>query len=672
MATVRRWYLFLVSLISLQSVTWVIITLLRDLIASSEPVSLGDMTFQIAVILVGLPIFLVHWLWAQRLAKQDEIERLSPARHLYLYGTLAIFLLPLIYNFYEVVDIGLHLLFGETLSSFEFSLRETLLRNIIAMVVLALSWLYHQRLLAKENPKTVIQASIRRAYILGLAAIGLGMTAINSISLLNWLMNLPTTAIQLEVASILTPLIVGLPLWLFPWMWAQRLFENEAETERGSILRKFYLYTVIFLSAFATVANATLILQGMLSRLFGLTTEGDIRDPLSIIIVMSLLWAYHTLVLRHDGQKSDASPPLPEGWVRRIYFYLVASIGLAAFLISIAGYLSVLIRLLDQQVLLIGLKEELTWFTSALIVGLPVWLLPWRQVQLAAFAEGAEGKQERRSIVRKLYLYFYIFVATMTVLVGAVYTVQQLLNLLFGERSSAGLLSDVGQAIAFVLIAVGVWLYHGFVLRTDGQQGEEEQKKRLSAWRVVVIDREEGHFGQPLLTRLRENLPGLSLEYISLTPGATKSTSPTARLRAAELGGTEGGHERKEDQISKQLAEADLIIAPWTIAASHLVQTEHVSADGQYAATVSQAVANSSALKLLIPTGVEKWQWVGRMNERQLIKQTVKAVKQIITDEDTKDDQPVKPAVIVLYVLAGIVGLRVLLSAFGLIMTFWW
>ncbi len=679
MATVRRWYLFIVSLISLQSVTWVTITILHNLIASSEPVSLGDMTFQIAVILVGLPIFLVHWIWAQRLAKQDEVERFSLARHLYLYGTLAIFFFPFLYHLYDLVDIGLHLLLGETISSYyQYSIEETFLRNLIAMAILALSWLYHLRLTIKEYAKIPLQANIRLTYILIISAIGLGVTAINSISLLNWLMHLPTTAIQVEVAGLLTPLIIGLPLWLSHWIWAQYLFETEAETENGALLRKVYLYTAIFLSAFATVANATLILQGVLSRLFGLTTEGDIRDALSIIIVMSLLWAYHTFVLRQDGKirgmpEEDASLPssnpsskmihtvaasrqvAAERSVRRLYFYLVASIGLGAFLISIAGYLSLLIRLLDQQVLLIGLKEELTWFTSALIVGLPVWLLPWQQVQRAAFAEGTEGKEERHAIARKLYLYFYIFVATMTVLTGAVYTVQQLLNLLLGERNSAGFFSDVGQAIGFVLIAVGVWLYHGVVLRRDGQQSKEEEQERLSAWHVVVIDREEGRFGQPLLTRLRERLPGLSLEYISLTPA-----SPL------ELGRTEGRHELEDNQLTKQLAKADLIISPWTIAASNLVQTEHLPADEPYATTISQAVANSSALKLLIPTREQQWEWVGGMSEQQLIKETVNTVKLIITNEYDEDEEPLKPAIIMLYILAAFLGLWLLMFFFAM------
>ena len=657
MATVRRWYLFVVSLISLQSVTWAIIALLRDLIVSSQAVPLDAMTFKIAVILVGLPIFLVHWLWMQRLARRDEVERLSPVRGLYFYSTLALFLLPFVNNAYHLVATWLRLLFGETISSFGFSPTEMWLRNVVAMVVLALFWFYHQRLVVKESAGTNVHATIRRFYVLGLTAVGLGMTTTGSINLLEWLMFLPTTTLQLEVASILALLIVGLPLWLLFWSWAQRIFESEADTERDSALRKFYLYAVIFIVAFAAVSNATLILQGILSRLLALSPEGDIRDPLSIIIVMSVLWAYHTSVLRHDGlmvAQAQATSPL---WVRRLYFYLVATIGLAAFLIGLAGCLSVLIRSLEQQALVIGLKDELTWFTSALIVGLPVWLLPWRQVQLVAVAEGVEGKQERRSIVRKLYLYFYIFVATMTVLIGAVYIVQQLLNLLFGERHFAGLLSDVGQAIAFVLIAIGVWFYHGFVLRTDGQHSEQEEKERLSAWRVVVVDREEGDFGQPLLTHLRQELPGLSLKYISLTPGAPGSEGAPGRggeeVSSLVAPSPQGGLQQKDDQITTQLTEADLIIAPWTIVAPNL---------GLVTPAVSQAIASSAAHKLLIPTRGQKWEWVGTMSDSsKVIEQTIEAVKQIVAGQEVKAKQAPNAAMIVLSIMAGLFVLWLLL-----------
>src|SRR5687768_4000269 len=106
MVVVRRWYLFFVCLISLQAVTWAVIVLLRDLVAPIGQVPLDTIAFQAAVILVGLPLFLVHWLWMQRLARNDPGERESAVRCLYLYLTLALFMLPFVNNGYHLVERG--------------------------------------------------------------------------------------------------------------------------------------------------------------------------------------------------------------------------------------------------------------------------------------------------------------------------------------------------------------------------------------------------------------------------------------------------------------------------------------------------------------------------------------------------------------------------------------
>src|SRR5207302_5395006 len=42
-----------------------------------------------AAALVGLPVWLVHWLWIQRTARADPGERASTLRRLYLYAVLA-------------------------------------------------------------------------------------------------------------------------------------------------------------------------------------------------------------------------------------------------------------------------------------------------------------------------------------------------------------------------------------------------------------------------------------------------------------------------------------------------------------------------------------------------------------------------------------------------------
>ena len=56
MFTVRRWYIYIVSAISLQAVAWAIIALLRNLlIFGIDPLAVA---FQMAVVVIGLPFFL--------------------------------------------------------------------------------------------------------------------------------------------------------------------------------------------------------------------------------------------------------------------------------------------------------------------------------------------------------------------------------------------------------------------------------------------------------------------------------------------------------------------------------------------------------------------------------------------------------------------------------------
>jgi hypothetical protein len=83
MLIIRRIYLYLVAAISLIGVTWAVIGLARLIL--SEGIGRGQITglaTWLAVIIVGLPIFLFHWLLAQRLTAQDEEERCSIVRRI--------------------------------------------------------------------------------------------------------------------------------------------------------------------------------------------------------------------------------------------------------------------------------------------------------------------------------------------------------------------------------------------------------------------------------------------------------------------------------------------------------------------------------------------------------------------------------------------------------------
>jgi hypothetical protein len=283
----------------------------------------------------------------------------------------------------------------------------------------------------------------------------------------------------------------------------------------------------------------------------------------------------------------------------------------------------------------------LAWFTAALIAGLPVWLLPWRQAQAGAVAAGAAGADERRSVVRKIYLYFYLFVATMTVLSSAVYIVYRILSIVLGARSSGNLLSDLGQAIAFSIIAIGAWLYHGFAVRGDGQINKREQTQRLSAMRVAVVDAGDGRFGCAALAGLQHELPGLTLDPIGLTQPAVEAMGMAPAIS------------NQQSEICNRLASAGLIVGSWTIAV----------VGGAVTAEIAGAVVASPARKLLVPTRADGWEWAGvdRWNAEAIVRQTVRAVKQMAEGEEVKPVRPLGAGEII-GIIIGVIVLLILLA----------
>lgn len=643
MAIVRRLYILLVSAISLNVVAWATIGLLRHLLtlATSTPVS--TTAFQVAVIVIGLPIFIVHWLWAQRLSARDPGERESALRRLYLYGMLAGFLGPFVVNTYDLVAILLGAALGSSRTGI--SVVEGSLSAAAAMIVLALLGLYHRRVVAFAEDTGSVSghvATIRRLFVIGFCAAGVTLTALATVDLLHWTMlqfghgaaidGLGTAGLTDAVAR----LAVGVPLWLVFWVGAQRLFQGAAVEERESALRKLYLYIVVFVAVLSAVTNGTFILAGLLRSLLGLAPTGDVRGPLSVVIGMLGLWAYHAHVLRGDAARVVEVPA--QAGIRRLYLYLVAAIGLAALLVGLGGDISVLIRSLSQAELSAALREQLAWFTAALFAGLAVWLMPWRRAQSGAVLATPVGAEERRSVVRKIYLYFYLFVATMTVLAGAVYIVYRLLSLALGETGGGDVLSDLGQAIAYSLIGAGIWIYHGWAVRGDGQRGVREQRERQSALNVTVLDVVGGHFGRAVLDALRREMPGIILHPIELSlEGAAAVDADSARAGV-------------QPDLARRLAAADVIVGPWEMAVAG-------GAQGRVSAEIAAACAASPALKLLVPLRVMGWEWIG-VGEREdaaLVGQTVHAVKQVSEGERVTPARPLGAGTVVGMIAGGLV-----------------
>jgi hypothetical protein len=654
MTNIRRWYIFLVSAVSLQAVTWAIITLLRNLLVPSLGAGGGTVSFdasavalQIAIIVIGLPVYLAHWLWAERLAVRDGQERGALLRRFYLLGMMAGFLAPAIANAFALLNTVLRHLSGIEGNRLAFPNLEpgsALIYHGVALVVLALLWFYHWRT-AAADAQTWPEAeegspTISRLYIYGFSAAGLTMTVMSITSLVGWLLFQIGTATAIGTPGFsslpheLARLLIGLPLWLLFWHQAQQQFVQDPR-EQASVLRKVYLYLVVFIGVLLVVTNVTGILAGLFRRLLDLPPEGDIRQPLALMIGAAVLWAYHATVLRRDAAIIAEQPR--QATVRRIYLYLVATIGLAAFLSGLSGDISLLIRSLSGDAFIANQRQQLATFTATLLAGLPVWLIPWRQAQIAA-ADQATGLQERSSQVRKAYLYFYLFVATMTILTSAVFIVFQLVSLALGARTALNLSVELGQAIAFSLIAVAVWLYHGALLRQDGRLEAAAEAQQRVAWRVAIVDGGDGRLGRLLLDRLQQELPQLTWQPIGLTAEAAAAMGTEMTTDPASL-----------------LNEVDLIVGPWTM----------IWAGAAGSQELAEALVQTQARKLLLPVRPKGWEWIGvePWQQDDLIRQTVQSLRRIIRGQSLESGLRSNLAALVVAVIAGLILFGIALSA---------
>jgi hypothetical protein len=381
MSTVRNWYIYLVSAISLQAVTWSTIDLLRNLLLyGADPLAVA---LQLAVIIIGLPVFLVHWLWAHRLAKKTVEEQGGILRRLYLYGISASFLGSTIPNIFDLLrtlissnQATLYISYGYN----ALSAGDKIIFHSIAILVLGALWFYHQFVIREDSrvvPETDDSATIRRLYVLGFSAAGLMMTAHATIQVIRWIMitvgrgAIGDSWFSGTLAAEISRLLVGITLCVVFWPWVQRLFNSYNEEEQDSTLRKIYLCSIVFFAAIDAVAQTSGILASLIRHSLGVssTSQGEISQPLPIIIAMGVLWAYHAYVLQRDAQKTGETKR--QAGVRRLYNYLIAAVGLAALLVGLGGEISVLLRTLGRS-FGEGLKVEFSWYTAATLAGLPV------------------------------------------------------------------------------------------------------------------------------------------------------------------------------------------------------------------------------------------------------------------------------------------------------------
>jgi hypothetical protein len=442
---------------------------------------------------IGLVTWTIHWwLVARSVARDPCGESGSAIRKLYLYGFLLSGGLYMTFDLRQFLAGLLGLAFG-TVSSADLANGEIVPALSMLLAVGAFA-VYHARVAQRDRAVSAEigrGATIRRWCVYVLAFVAL-MTMLFGLShLIARLIDLTIPIdgekltsgrwLAIDVAERTGTVLAGLIVWLLAWSWSARELRRTTgpDLERDSVLRKVYLYVVLLSVVSWAVWNISQMLYVVIRSLLipaqaGViwsTVQRDLGETVAYSLVFGLAWAYHARVLQREA--AAAPEQHRQATIRWIHGYIVALIGASTLGFGLAGVLSTALDLLFAPGVVQGehwWQERLALAATLILVGLPVWLIPWTRLQREAVAAVA-----RRSLARRIYLFLALGITVLTLLGSGAYTLYQLLRVALGERWTSGNTSDLIEAASAAAVAALFLAYHLRVFQRDAALARKEE-----------------------------------------------------------------------------------------------------------------------------------------------------------------------------------------------------
>lgn len=527
MKTVRRLYFYAVALISFEVVLWGLIGLIRSIV---NPNLITDnaqaLATALSLILVGIPFFLVHWLWAQRVSARDEEEKTATIRAVFLYGALLATLIPAVQNLLALIN---RTFIGVAKISYERALiggTQSWPDNIIAIILNVLMAAYFWNILRAEwpvLPDTENFKDIRRLYRYIWMLYGLLMIVFGAQQIMRFILQVPTNLIGTSGREIFVNatalLLIGTPIWYFAWRFIQDSLPDPDES--GSVLRLVILY-LLSIGATITVLTASgSILFMLLSRLFGENITNmdllqNISTPISLVIPFGALWGYYGGWL---NKQFESVPVVSRrSGMKRVYFYILSAIGLATTITGVTLLFNLIINQLtgaNADVTSVDyVLKQLAAAIAVISVGIPLWLKTWRPMQAEALADGETGGHARRSIIRKSYLYLALFASVLGTMIPAGVIVFQLIQAVLKGGTENDFLNSILGALQALIVFGVVLVYHLMALRKDGEAQADALEEKQSEFRVVIFDH-DGKFGAAVKSVFGKQAPKLPVTVLN-------------------------------------------------------------------------------------------------------------------------------------------------------------
>ena len=391
----------------------------------------------IALLLVAVPAWYLHYRAADAVARRSLVERGSALRSAYLQIVVLVTAL-LVFGYGQRV---LFLVLQAALVGDSTFIRlepswVARAAGALAMVIAATGALvFHVRLAAADRATGALfgrAADLGHLVRYALALIGLAFFTFSFASLLATLWQqvlfpfaeppippgLPQSIpprpgvdemVRFDIVSSLPVIVGGVALWTAAWFRAERAVR--AGREAAPTVRRIAVYLVIAFSALAVLFSLTSAIALIIARALGDRSTDqslgrDLGSSIPFAVVFAIVWWYHRRVVERDAASETEAG---RAGIRRAYYYLVAAIGLAMMAIGAAGAIGAIgsgwLGLMNHDA-----RETATWIALVLVGG-PAWAFHWRAQQRRI------DDDERRSLQRRVYLYLAILGSVAAVLV---------------------------------------------------------------------------------------------------------------------------------------------------------------------------------------------------------------------------------------------------------------
>jgi len=482
--TIRRIYAYLLAFAGLAMVSLAAANLLqllvdlglRSALVSTDSYVRDTVSLYAAAALVGLPVWLLHWLWIERSVRADPAERASTLRRLYLYAVLVGATLELVGAARDALFSAFAALAGPEAQSWSAIVRPL----PFALIALGVWWA-HWRIAATaraQSGETGGSATLRRWYVYGAAFVGLVLLLTGTQGVLESLWHIVAQAggpIGPGLARPAADALVGLALWLVHWTVLPR-----PDDDRTSVLRSVYLFLALAVAVVGTLLGLSQLLYYAVARVLGVDRPGGVggdllqaaAGPVSIAIVYGAAWAYQRGALAR-----------PHAGIQRLYTYLVALVALGVLASGVAGLVWTF-----GDLLLPGSptfsgdvwREQVALYATLAMVGLPAWLLHWRRRLTSG--------EEARGLARRLYLYLSLIVAMLALVSSAAAGLYRLLGLILGSGFSVSAAADLAHAVAVACVAAVVAAYHWRVIRADAHVSQPDARAESAEPAAATVE----------------------------------------------------------------------------------------------------------------------------------------------------------------------------------------